>query len=224
MTIKNLTLLTLTASLLSGQGQALGKLWSHLKPTSFNKGDLVDIHVGQLWSLVRGTTPFDFYSLNWCDSSKGHTYDETLLQEGITYEDTVNDYVHESPYSYKVGQKMDSAEVVCRKKLKKSEVNQFKDMIWKRFRYQLFVDDLPNATMETNEETGKFEANYKQGNLLGSFSKDSSGSNYILYNHLSITVKTHHVTAGDELRIVGFEVEPKSIAYGASLDIATLDE
>jgi len=32
-----------------------------------------------------------------------------------------------------------------------------------------------------------------------------------IFNHLSITVKTHKVTQGEELRIVGFEVEPMSI-------------
>jgi len=173
---------------------------------------------------VLGTEPFDFYSLNWCDSSKGHTYDDSILKEKIVYGDTVNESVHESPYTYRVGESMDTAEVVCRKILSKTEVTQFTDMIWKRFRYQLFVDDLPNATMERNEKTGELEANYKQGNLLGEHTRDSAGANYLLYNHLSITVKTHHVAAGDELRIVGFEVEPKSIKLGGSLVVDSLDQ
>lgn len=97
-------------------------------------------------------------------------------------------------------------------------------MIYERYRYQLFIDELPNATMEINEETGELEPNYKEGNLIGKHTYSKIlGSDYILYNHLSITVKTHEVTAGDELRIVGFEVEPKSIAFGSSIDKDTLD-
>ena len=75
-------------------------------------------------------------------------------------------------------------------------------MIAERYRYQLFIDDLPNATIEKNEE-GIPEPSYKEGILVGNKYEDNS---YIIYNHLDITVKTHEVTAGDEVRIVGFEV------------------
>ena len=89
---------------------ALGKMWSHLKPTSFDKGDTIHVHVGQLWSLVRGTVPYDFYSLNWCKSTAGHEHD------GIAFEDRksafdnnedVNSDIHESPYEYWVGETKD---------------------------------------------------------------------------------------------------------------------
>ena len=42
----------------------------------------------------------------------------------------------------------------------------------------------------------------------------------ILYNHLDITVKIHHVVGGDEVRVVGLEVEQKSIDSKGSLDPA----
>ena len=57
-------------------------------------------------------------------------------------------------------------------------------MIWNRYRYQLFIDDLPNATMENGE------ANYKEGIYVGLHQRDGS---YLLYNHLALEVKTHHV-------------------------------
>ena len=52
----------------------------------------------------------------------------------------------------------------------------------------------------------------------------TASGDYILYNHLIMTVKTHHVTAGDEVRIVGFEVEQKSVqaGYGKSLSNVNL--
>ena len=83
-------------------------------------------------------------------------------------------------------------------------------MINERYRYQLFIDDLPNATMEKNED-GELEANFKEGLYIGKKYEDGS---YIMYNHLDITVKTHEVSAGDELRVVGFEIQQRSVKNG----------
>ena len=85
-------------------------------------------------------------------------------------------------------------------------------MIAERYRYQLFIDDLPNATMEKNEE-GKLEPSYKEGLYVGKKYEDNS---YIIYNHLDIVVRTHEVSAGDEVRIVGFAVTPRSIKSGSA--------
>ena len=38
----------------------------------------------------------------------------------------------------------------------------------------------------------------------------------MIYNHLYITVRTHWEAGSDNQRIVGFEVEPRSIANGKS--------
>ena len=82
-------------------------------------------------------------------------------------------------------------------------------MIRNMYRYQLFIDDLPNATMDRGY------ANYKEGIYVGKYNTDGST---ILYNHLELVIKTHHVSGGDEVRIVGFEVTPYSIEHGSSLD------
>lgn len=80
-------------------------------------------------------------------------------------------------------------------------------MIKRRYRYQLFIDGLPNATLEKNGQ-GVLEPNFKEGIYVGNITKEGE---VILYNHLDITIKTHHVTGGNEVRIVGFEVEPRSV-------------
>ena len=72
--------------------------------------------------------------------------------------------------------------------------------------------------MEKNGE-GELEANFKEGLYIGENKADGS---YTIFNHLDITVKTHHVSNGDELRIVGFEIEPKSIKSFSPLDRDTL--
>ena len=108
---------------LSTEVAALGKLWGHMKPTSFKNGDVIDVHVGQLWSLVIGTLPYDFYSLRWCDSLAGHQYDSTLLKEKKTYDssnDSVNARVHESPYAYKVGEQKEGI-IACRRIIDQSQ-------------------------------------------------------------------------------------------------------
>ena len=118
----------------------LGKLWGDLKPTSFNQGDPVDIHVGQLWTLVVGVIPYDFYSLKWCDSTEGHMYDESKLKEKKPKNNHkvndygVNDNIHESPYQYTVGEDQDAI-IACNRILSLEEKKQFKEMIGERYRY-----------------------------------------------------------------------------------------
>ena len=103
----------------------------------------------------------------------------------------------------------------------RNQVNDYIKMISSLYRYQLFIDDLPNATMEVNPDSKELEANFKEGIYVGKL--DRSDGSLLIYNHLAMTVKTHHVTGGDEMRVVGFEIEPKSIAFGSSLDPLTLD-
>ena len=62
-------------ALLISSTQGLGRFWGDLRPRSYKKGDVLDIKVGRLWSAVAATMPYDFYSLNWCDSTAGHSWD-----------------------------------------------------------------------------------------------------------------------------------------------------
>ena len=64
----------------------------HLKPNSFLKGDVLNIHVGQLISR-KSNYPMDFYKLAWCDSTAGDSYAEDSI--GVTMRDKK---ITESPY------------------------------------------------------------------------------------------------------------------------------
>ena len=46
------------------------------------------------------------------------------------------------------------------------EIRDFVSMIKNRYRYQLFVDGLPSATME-KDDNGELKPNYKEGLFLG---------------------------------------------------------
>ena len=84
-------------------------------------------------------------------------------------------------------------------------------MIQNDYRYRLYLDDLPSATMERNDETGEFEPDYDDGVPIGIFDEDSG--RILIYNHLVMTVLTHHEGGrnDDFQRIVGFDIEPQSI-------------
>ena len=102
---KNLIRLPVLA-LLATAVNSLGRLWGDMKPTSYKDGDIIDVHVGRLWSSVYVPLPYDFYSLNWCPSKAGHEYDggyNRIYQNHYSHNDEANTNLHESPFEYKVG-------------------------------------------------------------------------------------------------------------------------
>ena len=202
---------------------SLGKLWGDLKPRSYKDGDKIDVHVSRLWSAVYAPMPYDFYSLNWCQSTAGHEYDggyNRMFKNHYSHNDEANSNLHESPYVYRVGFQ-DTYQVVCKKIFNITDQNHFIDMIRERYRYQLFIDGLPNALLMPKESGDGTEVNFREGILVGTHTPEDVLT-MTINNHLHFTVKVHHVPGGDEVRIVGFEVEPMSIAKGSPLDLETL--
>ena len=49
-----------------------------MKPKSYKRGDVLDIHAGQLWT-AKSSVQFDYYKLDWCPSTKGHEYDPATV-------------------------------------------------------------------------------------------------------------------------------------------------
>ena len=109
-----------TLPILLGGVKALGKLWGDVKPRSFDKGNKLDIHVSRLWSAVAAPMPYDFYTLNWCDSTAGHSWDggyNRKFKNHYSHNDLATENLHESPYTFEIG-KADGSQVVCKKLLK----------------------------------------------------------------------------------------------------------
>jgi len=103
--------------------QSLGKLWGDLKPKSYKEGDKLDIHVGRLWSAVAAPLPYDFYSLNWCESTAGHKYDggyNRMFKMEYGHNDDANLNLHESPYTYEIGHGRGHV-AVCKKMLNSTD-------------------------------------------------------------------------------------------------------
>ena len=80
------------------------------------------------------------------------------------------------------------------------------------YRYKLYLDDLPSATMIKDEKTGELVPDFLDGIPIGEY--DHETGKLLIYNHLSIEVKVHLTTTEPvEKRVVGFEVYPMSRAY-----------
>jgi len=102
------------------------------------------------------------------------------------------------------------------------ERNQFKFMIDHDYTYNLYLDDLPSATIMRDSNNRELPPNYYAGVPIGYSVKDELGNKrYALYNHIDITVIIHH-TVEDHQRVVGFEIEPFSMAeegpFGRTMD------
>lgn len=74
-----------------------------------------------------------------------------------------------------------------------------------------------------DEKSGNLFAQYDGGIPIGYY--DEHTNKVHIYNHLDIKLKTHYVTGSkDEMRVVGFEVWPKSVRKGSHLFRSALDE
>ncbi len=81
--------------------------------------------------------PYDFYSLRWCDSTAGHVFDKTIYDEKKHFDTDnrkVNSVVHDSPYTFTIGDPAGHA-TVCKRLYDETEQRQFIKMIRSRYRY-----------------------------------------------------------------------------------------
>ena len=175
-----------------------------LIPKNYEKGAKLDIMVGQLESRGSAFT-HDFYTLNWCPTKSGLAYDPDTFGTTLTGTPT-----HESPYRYKFGK--DKNEILCTKYLQPGEAEMFSYLIENDFKYKLYLDGLPSATIMRDDHNREMEPDYSVGIPIGRY--DGEGQ-VAIYNHLDIFVIVHNTPEGHH-RIVGFEVEPYSMAEGSN--------
>ena len=93
-----------------------------------------------------------------------------------------------------------------------TQVQQFSFFAQHGYRYKLYIDDLPSATVVKDPKTGDLVPDYLDGIPIGEFDRETRKLK--IYNHLQIEVKVHlSSTKPVEKRIVGFNVRPMSRAY-----------
>ena len=117
---------------------------------------------------------------------------------------------HETSYQYKFG--VERNLIACMKTLTHGEKEQFSFFIQHNYRYTLFLDDLPSATLIRDKS--KTSIDYFEGIPIGRFEHDASGyPKIIIYNHLEINVIIQNTNHGSHI-IVVFEGDPFSITEG----------
>lgn len=101
--------------------------------------------------------------------------------------------------------------VLCRiDSLSKAQANSFKSRIADEYRVNMILDNLPVGMVVIKDDKGKQIKTYERGFPVGFM--DASGKT-ILNNHLHFTILYHRDASTDLARIVGFEVEPYSVAH-----------
>ncbi|GFO03199.1 transmembrane 9 superfamily member [Plakobranchus ocellatus] len=177
-------------------------------PTEFQEGQLVEIKAVKLTS-TKTQLPYEYYSVPFCQPTKGVFYKSENLGEVLRGDRIVN-----TPYVVKM--KEDTpCQALCVDKvtgkykpkvLSDDESEDFKEKIFHDYYVHLITDNLPVATpIEMPDQTIIYERGYRLGSVNG---KDA-----YLHNHLNFIFRYHN-TEHNTFRVVGFEVKPKSFKRG----------
>ena len=96
--------------------------------------------------------------------------------------------------------------------LNETQVEQFRLFSQNDYRYKLYLDGLPSATMTKDPSTGKLVPDFTGGIPVGEYDHETGKTK--IFNHLTFEVKVHLTeTEPVEKHIVGFKVYPMSRGY-----------
>lgn len=150
---------------------------------------------------VKTQLPFYYYSLPYCRPKEVKQRVENLG------EILAGDGIENSPYELKM-KVNESCKVLCNKKLGKKAKNLFRRRIDRDYAVNWIVDNLPAATKYVRTDGTTQEYVFMNGFPVGLL----QNGRYYVHNHVRITL-SYHSNPQDYtgFRIVGFEVEPRSI-------------
>lgn len=200
-------------------------------PNAYDNGAAVPIQVNKMTS-ARTQVPYGYYSLDFCKPEKLVTSSENLGQI------LKGDLIQNTPYEVHMKVE-DTCHTLCVKTATEESLKAFKGMINDEYHVNLLADDLPAALRvrggalwsslseaesmmsqivapNTSTSIGLIVGGYPVGvkesvdHLSG-----TKNAHYYLINHVDLHVKYHDTLEG--ARVVGFEVEPRSIAHKLSI-------
>lgn len=181
-------------------------------PKEYKMGDKVDLKVSKLTSDVY-QVPYEYYYLSFCPSTTGATkanqMDESLGQI------LLGDAVVDTPYTLKM-KTDETCKVVCRRDISAEEFERFAYLIDGSYVINWLVDSLPAATKgsQSEEDDSIVSESWFEGFPIGY----KSGEKYFINNHASFVIKYHATDSTSGYRIVGVDVEPKSVSIDASYE------
>jgi len=178
-------------------------------PREYHETDGIEMKVNKMTSS-KTQLPYSYYKLPYCQPAK---ITEAVENLGETL---MGDLVENSPYDIKILVN-DTCRVLCKKALPDEDKNTFRSMIEDEYTVNWMVDNLPAATRyrapggagHTNTFT------YADGFLVG---VEQQGR-YFLHNHVLLDLQYHmNPELYEGIRIVGFEVEPRSMVQSTRED------
>ncbi|KAH7722530.1 Endosomal P24A protein precursor [Aphelenchoides avenae] len=172
-------------------------------PKEFHDGDPIEVKAIKLTS-VKTVVPYEYYALPFCRPVGELHYKSENLGEVMRGDRIVN-----TPYEIFM-RKDTKCSTQCPGNTKALSISKadsalLRQRITEDYHVHLLVDNLPCATKYIIPETK--EVFYDHGYKLGW----TDGGRVFVNNHLEIVLMYHQPTPG-VYRVVGFEVQPKSIA------------
>eukprot|EP00485_Elphidium_margaritaceum_P001540 CAMPEP_0202686920 /NCGR_PEP_ID=MMETSP1385-20130828/2674_1 /ASSEMBLY_ACC=CAM_ASM_000861 /TAXON_ID=933848 /ORGANISM="Elphidium margaritaceum" /LENGTH=632 /DNA_ID=CAMNT_0049341601 /DNA_START=80 /DNA_END=1978 /DNA_ORIENTATION=- len=184
-----------------------------IKPHEYAFQEQIKIKVNKLDSILT-QLPYDHYALPFCPPTDGIRKDAENLGEILS-----GDTIENSPYKVEMMLPTDCVPL-CKKTYSKKDLHHFATKIDEKYRVNLIVDNLPAAqkfkTIVSDGDKEMEDFIYEKGYPLG-YAATSNGKKLImLNNHIDLVILYHDNPRYEGNRIVGFEVQPRSIAHDAS--------
>lgn len=175
-----------------------------VQPDEFEKGDEVELKVNAMTS-IHTQIPKNYYKLPFCAPSNGPEMASEKLGEFLT-----GNKIQSSPYNINMLTHV-ACSILCQKKLDKVDAEKLRLHIKYGYHNNWIIDNLPSAAVGLNANTGEKQLHYAGGFPIGFMS--SSHEPYI-FNHVNIILSYHQKDPEvEKYRVVGFAVEPMSIAH-----------
>eukprot|EP01053_Blabericola_migrator_P011118 Blabericola_migrator_1__11117@NODE_649_length_7061_cov_165_821132_g475_i0_p2_GENE_NODE_649_length_7061_cov_165_821132_g475_i0NODE_649_length_7061_cov_165_821132_g475_i0_p2_ORF_typecomplete_len638_score93_83EMP70/PF02990_16/1_4e198DUF5133/PF17196_4/1_9DUF5133/PF17196_4/1e03PIRT/PF15099_6/1_2e04PIRT/PF15099_6/0_26TMEM192/PF14802_6/1_2TMEM192/PF14802_6/7_2e02TMEM192/PF14802_6/90_NODE_649_length_7061_cov_165_821132_g475_i039095822 len=191
-------------------------------PNAYDKGAIVPIQVNKMTS-ARTQVPYGYYSLDFCAPETVITSSENLGQI------LKGDLIQNTPYTVRMKVE-DTCHTLCVKQVTAESLKQFKGMIDDEYYVNLLADDLPAALLQPSPVgqklmVGGYPLGVKETkdrlDTVATQLVNSKSASYYLTNHLELHLKYHDTPEG--ARVVGFNVEPRSMAHQIIVPTGTND-
>ena len=176
-----------------------------VQPEEFAKGDAVTMKVNAMTS-IHTQIPKDYYRLPFCKPYKGPKMASENLGEFLTGNKIQSSAYHINMLTETFCQK------TCQIEMTKVEAAKLKLHIKYGYHNNWIIDNLPSAAVGLNAATGELKKHYAGGFPIGFISSDTKMT--YVFNHVNIIIDYHQRDpAVEKFRVVGFSVEPASIAH-----------
>lgn len=194
--------------LLTSAAKVCGFYVPGVAPVEFKEADAIEVKAVKMTSS-KTQLPYEYYSLPLCKPEGELQYKSENLGEVLRGDRIVN-----TPFKIQMDANK-GCEVLCNKPNTPVTWDEKQSkLVGERIKHEyyvhLLIDNLPCATKYTMLDNPQ-EIQYEHGYRLGFVKAD--GKVYI-HNHLSFQLKYHYDGTTKTYRVVGFEIEPKSIKNG----------